>query len=80
MENDYSNVMRRADNDAEKLNEKSKLHGAAEAVQRLFDESSNLTPNRRDFIVNAYVKEANKHADDIYGKGNHITLENYRRR
>jgi hypothetical protein len=75
MENDYRAIIQRADKDAVNLKDNADLSAAAERVQRLFDESSNLSYGRKAFLVNAYVDEANHHADDIYGKGQHIKLE-----
>ncbi len=75
MENEYRNVMERADRDAVKLNDKADLHSAAEGVQNLFDQTFTRSYGQRSFLVNSYVNEMNKHADDIYGKGQHIKLE-----
>jgi hypothetical protein len=75
MEKDFSNVIERADRDAVNLKDNANLRNAAEGVQRLFDESSNLGYGRKAFLLNSYVNEVNHHADDIYGQGKHIKLE-----
>jgi hypothetical protein len=75
MENDYSNVIARADKDVVNLKDDANLRNAAEGVQRLFDESTNLSYGRKEFLLNTYINEANHHADDIYGQGKHIKLE-----
>jgi hypothetical protein len=75
MQNDFRNVIERADKDALNLKDDANLRNAAEGVQRLFDESSSLGYGRKAFLLNSYVNEVNHCADDIYGRGKHIKLE-----
>ncbi|MBS2006633.1 MAG: hypothetical protein JST01_06310 [Cyanobacteria bacterium SZAS TMP-1] len=64
-----------ADNDAVNLGDKGTLANSASGLQALFDQTINMAYGKRELLLNAYVKEANIKADDIYGKGNHATLE-----
>jgi hypothetical protein len=75
MENNFKGVIERADKDAVNLKDSGDLALAAQGLQTLFDETTNMAYGKRELLVNAYVKEVNTKADDIYGKGQHITLE-----
>jgi hypothetical protein len=75
MENDFKNVIAAADRDAVTLKNDCDLSLSAQALQTMFDSTTNLPRGRRDFLVNSYVNELNTKADDLYGNGKHIKLE-----
>jgi len=75
MDNNLQSVIEQADKDSVNLKDSCDLRLSAEAMQTMFDNTANLPYGRREFLVNSYVRELDQHADDLYGKGNHIKLE-----
>ncbi|MBU6454843.1 MAG: hypothetical protein KGS72_23950 [Cyanobacteria bacterium REEB67] len=75
MDNNFVNTIKAADVDATNLKDGGDLNVAAQGLQKLFDDTTEMTYSKRAFLLNSYTKEINSKADDIYGKGNHITLE-----
>ena len=75
MDNNFARAIQAADADATNLKDGGDLNVAAQGLQKLFDDTTEMTYSKRAFLLNSYTTEISNKADDIYGKGNHITLE-----